>query len=115
MWGGGMRQVGVLAAAAEHAVDNHFGLLEEDHFRAKEFAKFLQNFKDLSINPDKINTNIVLFDVNNKSVDSVLKQLRDHGVGMSPFGPETIRAVFHFQITDADLEMVKTVFSKNFN
>jgi len=115
MWGGGMRQVGVLAAAANHAVENHFELLAEDHRRAREFAGFLQEFSSFSIELSQIHTNIVLFDVMDQSVDAVLDELKKNGIGMSPFGPNTIRAVFHFQISDRDLDTVKSVLGKLFN
>ncbi|MCH8523634.1 MAG: aminotransferase class I/II-fold pyridoxal phosphate-dependent enzyme, partial [Balneolales bacterium] len=112
MWGGGMRQVGVLAAAASYGIHNHLPLLEEDHRRAREFALFLQEFRMFSVNPSEVHTNIVLFDVNEGSVAEVLETLRKHGVGMVPFGPKTIRAVFHFQVGDEDLNRVKQVFAK---
>lgn len=112
MWGGGMRQVGVLAAAASYAVKNHLELLQEDHRRAREFAAFLNELESFSIQPESVHTNIVLFDVVHAKVPDVLDTLRKHGVGMVPFGPTTIRAVFHFQVTDSDLEKVKEVFGK---
>lgn len=107
MWGGGMRQMGILAAAADYAVENHFELLREDHQRARSFAEFLSELPGFVIDLDHVHTNIVLFDVLDQSVDQVLRILRENGIGMSPFGPETIRAVFHFQVTDDDLRIVK--------
>jgi threonine aldolase len=112
MWGGGMRQVGVLAAAASYAIQHHFPLLEEDHRRAREFAGFLQELPAFSVQLDSVHTNIVLFDVVTGSVTEVLDTLRKHGVGMVPFGPKTIRAVFHFQVDDNDLKSVKQILEK---
>lgn len=114
MWGGGMRQVGILAAAAEYAFDHHFELLHEDHRRAKEFAEFVSQLPGFDVNPHNVHTNIVLFDVLHKSVDETLTELRSHGIGMVPFGPKTIRAVFHFQVTDQDLNQVKRVMTNLF-
>ena len=115
MWGGGMRQVGILAAAADYAFDHHFPNLHEDHRRAKEFAVEISSLPGVSVNPSAVFTNIVLFDVENKSVSEVLYQLRELGVGMTQFGPKTIRATFHFQIADEDLKRVAETMKRIFN
>src|SRR5690606_5459973 len=73
MWGGGMRQVGILAAAADYALDNHYKLLEDDHRRAKSFAEFISGLNGIKVNLDDVATNIVLFDVTSKTVDETLK------------------------------------------
>lgn len=115
MWGGGMRQVGVLASAAAYALKHHLPLLSEDHRRARDLAEFLNGFSAFSVDPERVHTNIVLFDVNQGSVPEVLHQLAENGVGMVPFGPQTIRAVFHFQVSDEDLQSVKSVFRSLFS
>jgi threonine aldolase len=116
MWGGGMRQVGILAAAADYAYENHFPLLHEDHRRAKEFSQAISELPGISINTSSVFSNIVLFDVTNDSVSTVLEELRNHGVGMTQFGPKTIRATFHFQVNDDDLKRVisemRTIFNR---
>jgi threonine aldolase len=106
MWGGGMRQVGLLAAAADYAVENHFPLMHEDHRRAKIFAEAVAENPALEIDLESVETNIVIFDVKNETADSVLKSFTKSGVGMIPFGPKTIRATFHFQVGDEELEKV---------
>lgn len=114
MWGGGMRQIGILAAAADYALTNHLPGLKEDHRRAKEFATFLSELPTFSIDVNSVHSNIVLFDVVGQSVEEVLKTLRENGIGMSQFGPETIRAVFHLQVTDENLAEVKSVLASKF-
>lgn len=111
MWGGGMRQIGLLAAAANFAVSEHFGLLNEDHRRAKEFAVAVSENERLSIDLSSVFTNIVLFDVINSSVEEVLGRLKSEEIEMVQFGPKTIRATFHHQIDDRDLERVIQVIS----
>jgi len=106
MLGGGMRQVGLLAAAADYAVDNHWPLLEEDHRRARKLASAISEKKGLTINPEDVESNIVIFDVDHDSAETVLNQLAEKGVLMVPFGPKTIRATFHFQVDDHDLEQI---------
>lgn len=103
MWGGGMGQIGILAAAADYGVEHHWPLMEEDHRRAKLLAEAISGIPGLSVNPGSVETNIVLFNVETGSVDEVLKQLEEKDVGMVPFGPQTIRATFHFQVDDEDL------------
>lgn len=111
MWGGGMRQVGLLAAAAEYAVENHLPLLKEDHIKAKKFAEAVSKSPRFEIDLSSVESNIVLFNVKNETVDEVLKGLSDKGIGMVDFGPNTIRATFHFQISDDDLSVVMSEMS----
>lgn len=105
-WGGGMRQIGLLAAAAEYALDHHYPLLADDHRRAKELAVALNVHPDYTVDPESVKTNIVLFDVNDGDVAGHVARFREKGVAMVQFGPRTIRAVFHFQVGDEDLRKV---------
>lgn len=109
MLGGGMRQVGLLAAAADYAVDNHLALLKEDHRRAKTLAGTIAGCSKLDIDPDTVETNIVIFEVNDGNVSSAIMQLQEKGIRMVPFGPRSIRATFHFQIGDAELNITRKV------
>ena len=106
MWGGGMRQIGLLAAAADFAVEHHYPLLKKDHERAKRFADAIAKNDAFRIDLTSVYTNIVLFDVVNGSAEDTLAFLAENGIGMVPFGPKTIRATFHFQVDDEDLEEV---------
>ncbi len=112
MWGGGMRQTGLLAAAAKYGYENHFELISEDHRRAKEFAQVIVEHPGFTINSDSVHTNIVLFDVNEGSATRALDHFSEQGVQMIPFGPKTIRATFHFQVDDEDLKKVIEVVNR---
>lgn len=114
MWGGGMRQVGLLAAAADFALDNNFSKLKEDHRRAKELAGVIDSCSQLSIDLESVETNIVIFDVINNSATEALSKLEKEGVRMVPFGPNTIRTTFHYQIGDRELKTVMGVMRKIF-
>lgn len=103
MLGGGMRQIGLLAAAADYAVKNHWPLLDRDHANAKRFAEAVSKNPLFEIDLSSVFTNIVLFDVKNGNAETVLQKFSDSGIGMVPFGPKTIRATFHFQIDDENL------------
>lgn len=113
--GGGMRQAGILAAAAEYAVDHHWKLMEDDHRRAKKLSEVIQSCSSLKIDPDRVQSNIVIFDVTDRSAEQALEELKNESVRMVPFGPNTIRATFHIQVNDNDLEHVSRTFEKLFN
>lgn len=115
MWGGGMRQIGILAAAADFAVDHHWQQLKEDHRRARELGETVSSCRQLSIEPDIVETNIVIFDVPDKRSTEAVKSLEEHDIRMVPFGPHTLRATFHYHITDEDLARTKKVLKKLFD
>ncbi|RNC85685.1 MAG: aminotransferase class I/II-fold pyridoxal phosphate-dependent enzyme [Balneola sp.] len=114
MWGGGMRQIGILAAAADYALENHWSLLKADHEHARKFAEVVSTCSSLSIDLDSVETNIVMFDTPEKSAIEVVNELEQKGIRMVPFGPNTIRATFHHQVGDSDLEKVNSIFKKLF-
>lgn len=115
MWGGGMRQIGILAAAADHGIEYHFPMLEEDHRRARELANTIDKCDNLSIELDSVETNILIFNVEEETAQSAIEKLEAEDIHLVPFGPQTLRATFHFQITDQDLERVKEAFRNLFN
>lgn len=112
MWGGGMRQVGLLAAAADYALEHNWDKLGDDHRRAKEVAKVIFDSKHLAVDMSNLQTNILLFDTVNESAEAVLEKLAHKGIQMIPFGPNTIRATFHFEITDEDVAEVKNALAE---
>ncbi len=102
--GGGMRQAGMLAAAASYAVHHHFDKLPEDHRKAKKLAETIAESSFFEIQPEQVETNIVLFRVVRGTVAEALDWFASQNVAMIPFGDNTIRATFHFQITEDDLD-----------
>jgi len=104
--GGGMRQAGVLAAAGIVALTEMVDRLIEDHANAKKLAEGLANIKGLSINPDRVRTNIVYFEVTNKGTTSQMmtEKLESRGVRVLPTGPTRLRAVTHYHITPDDID-----------
>lgn len=114
MWGGGMRQCGILAAAADFALDHVWPLLDNDHRRAKEFAASIDRSSVFAVDTDTVDTNIVLFKVLSGDTVAVLDTLNRKGVGMTQFGPDIIRATFHYQISDQDLNQIKSVIQQEF-
>jgi threonine aldolase len=106
MLGGGMRQVGILAAACLYALDNHVERLEVDHQNAKRLAHGLAGMDGIRIDPEQVVTNIVLFDVGPTPMDAgtIARRLAPSGVLLIPFGPTTLRAVTHLDVTTADID-----------
>lgn len=99
--GGGMRQVGILAAAGLLALDHRHNL-GSDHARAKTFADALAGYSAFRVVPPE--TNIVLFDTLEEDAEAVLMKLENESVRVVPFGPRTLRATFHRDVTDNDVD-----------
>jgi len=109
--GGGMRQVGVLAAAALVALEETPQRLHEDHANAKRLAEGLAELPLVNINPESVVTNIVILDVSHCTVaaDEICARLRDRGVLASGFG-SSIRLVTHFDVSRDDIETTLNEF-----
>jgi threonine aldolase len=102
MFGGGMRQVGIIAAAALYALENNYERLRDDHARAKRLAIDLANIKGISINPDDVSTNIVIFKIE-KPVKRFIELTASYGILLVEFGHKLVRAVTHLDIHDEDI------------
>ncbi|KAL3523733.1 hypothetical protein ACH5RR_016567 [Cinchona calisaya] len=105
--GGGMRQVGVLCAAALTALQENVGKLEGDHKKAKTLADGLNKIKGLKVDIDSVETNIVYCDIlesSNITETKLCKMLEGHGILVLPEGPFRIRFVLHHQITESDVQ-----------
>ena len=101
--GGGMRQVGYLAAACDYALDTNIGLLHHDHRRAKEIEATLKSLSFVNeVLP--VETNIVIFSVENPS--DLVEYLKSKNILCSAIGPKQIRFVTHLQFTDQMLEVL---------
>jgi len=116
LFGGGMRQVGILAAAAIYALENHLDRLAEDHANARKLAENLNELDGLSVELTSVQTNIVVIDLSRSKLDSVaaVERLKREGVLVVPFGPHTLRAVTHLEITTNDIDRAVTAFQKVF-
>jgi|TARA_Y100000385_G_scaffold122491_1_gene127310 threonine aldolase len=101
MLGGGMRQIGLLAAAASFALDHQFERLKQDHVKAKEIESILQELEAVaSVEP--VETNIVIFNLNPElDPELFLNHLKTHRVLVSDMGSGKLRMVTHLDYTDA--------------
>ena len=102
--GGGMRQVGILAAAGLHALDHHVERLAEDHEHARLLADAC------GADPSTVDTNIVVVDVPDAA--RVVLAAREHGVLVSAVGRRALRLVTHLDVTRADAETAASVLAK---
>ncbi|HEX5560380.1 MAG TPA: GntG family PLP-dependent aldolase [Nocardioidaceae bacterium] len=102
--GGGMRQVGVLAAAGLHALEHHVERLAEDHENARLLADAC------GLDPASVDTNIVVVDV--PDAPAVVAAAREHDVLVSAVGPRALRLVTHLDVTRPDAEAAAGVLSK---
>lgn len=106
MCGGGMRQAGVLAAAALYAIEHNIERLAEDHANAKRLANALAEMPGVKIDPASVETNIVFFDIEVKigTGKAVCDALREQQVWMLPVGPQRVRAVTHLDVSAQAIE-----------
>ena len=106
MFGGAMRQSGILAAAAHYALDHHRERLVEDHKNARRLAKGLAEIPGLHVDLAAVQTNMVFFDLDPATplnAPELCRRLDAAGVKVLPNGPRRIRAVCHL---DVDAEMI---------
>jgi len=105
LFGGAMRQVGIIAAAGLFAVKNNIARLAEDHANARLLAEGLQSIPIFNVDLSRIETNIVIANITGEeTAESVLARLKSVGVWAVPFGPKRIRMVTHLDVTRTDCE-----------
>jgi len=112
LFGGGMRQAGILAAAGLYALEHHRPNLKMDHEKARILAEAIAELPAFDIDLPSVETNIVIFDVKDGGVADVLEKLRRENVLMVPFGPNTIRATTHRDVSMDEIEVVVSVIRK---
>ncbi|QVL33393.1 aminotransferase class I/II-fold pyridoxal phosphate-dependent enzyme [Telmatocola sphagniphila] len=101
LFGGGMRQAGIIAAAAIYALDNNFHRLEEDHKNAQILVEAINATPGLKLEYPKVETNLVWFEVSDSLGGGkvAFEKLKEQGVWVSQMGPNTLRACTHLDIS----------------
>jgi threonine aldolase len=109
-FGGGMRQVGILAAAGLHALDHHVDRLAEDHERAHRFAVAAHEAVPGSIDPGTVQTNIVVLDVAcaGWSAADFVAAGAQRGIRLYPVSGTAVRLVWHLDVDDAGTDLAVT-------
>jgi threonine aldolase len=98
MQGGGMRQAGILAAAGIFALDHNRARLADDHANARAFAEAVAEVPGLRVDLARVQTNIVMIDIERGTVPAVVELAREEGVRLGGNGPRQIRAVCHLDV-----------------
>jgi threonine aldolase len=114
MYGGAMRQAGILAAAGIYALEHHVDRLKEDHTNAKRLARKLQQIPTVTINPQFVDTNIVIFDVIGHRMTSaaLVASLKQEGVLINAIGATSFRAVTHLDVSTQAIDRAYDIFAK---
>jgi len=103
MYGGGMRQVGIIAAGALYALENHRERLADDHANAREFARGIAAVDGIEMDIDTVESNIAIFRVTTMPAAQLVEKLGAAGVGVLATKPDTIRAVTNLMVSAADV------------
>jgi threonine aldolase len=113
-YGAGMRQIGILAAAVDYALDHNIERLAQDHQRARTIAEAVSRISDAFIDPSSVQTNIVAIDVSHTSTSAgqLVSTLKDHGILAGAMGSKLLRFVTHMDFTDKELEQVLEILPK---
>lgn len=112
LFGGAMRQSGIVAAAAVYAIENHVERMAEDHENARVFARGLAEIEGLEINPEDVESNLVFFHIDPERGDATQLAVRaaEEGVKIGASGPQRLRACTHLDVTREDvLEAVEII------
>ncbi|MEQ1830069.1 MAG: beta-eliminating lyase-related protein, partial [Pirellula sp.] len=106
LFGGGMRQVGILAAGALYALENQMDRLFEDHEHARMLAKAISECHALQLADPFPDTNIVIFHIASDwgTAQQLADKLKEQGILSFPFGPQSVRLVTHLDVSREQIE-----------
>jgi len=104
MFGGAMRQSGILAAAGLYALDHNLGRLAEDHANARLIAERLAGLNSVELDLATVQSNIVIFQMQAGAPDAaaIVARAKEEGVLVSAFAARTLRAVTHLDVSEPD-------------
>ncbi|MBU0475714.1 MAG: DegT/DnrJ/EryC1/StrS family aminotransferase [Bacteroidetes bacterium] len=114
-WGGGMRQIGIIAAAGLFAIENNFNRLEKDHENAKMLANGLSQIEGVEVDLSLVQTNILMFKPTKMDVESVIAKSKEKGLLLGAGGLGVVRAVTHLDISSDDINKAIQILSEVFN
>ena len=113
-FGGGMRQAGILAAAGLYALEHHRPHLDEDHEKAQRLAETIAALPAFDLDVNAVETNIIIFEVTDGTAADVVETLEADDVMLTPFGPTTVRATTHRDVSMDDVEEAVEAFQALF-
>ena len=108
LFGGALRQAGMMAAAAIYSLENHVTRLQDDHEHACELARLLADIDGIHLNPNDVETNLLYFQIADGLGSAVQldNALQEHGIRMCPFGGNLMRVATHMDISADDIPRV---------
>ncbi|MCE9535085.1 MAG: low specificity L-threonine aldolase, partial [Nitrospirae bacterium] len=114
MYGGAMRQSGILAAAGIYALEHHVARLKTDHVHAKQLARRLQRIPTVKVNPQDVETNIVMFEVigHRLTPPAIVAALKEEELLINSVGGTKFRAVTHLGISTAMTEQAGEIVAR---
>ena len=113
IFGGGMRQVGVLAAAGLYALENNVERLSEDHDKAKTLAKMLSESESFEVNVEHVETNIVIFGLKPPAkMEQFIRDVKTAGVLLSAGSAGKVRAVTHLDVTMENVRKAAEILAR---
>jgi threonine aldolase len=112
--GGGMRQCGIIAAAGITALEQMIERLTEDHVNARQLAEGIVEIPNLSLDLEKVQTNIVYFNLTSEKLTTkaLVQQLANQGIKILSLGPARLRAVTHYGISTKDIDVTLKTLQK---
>jgi len=113
-WGGGMRQVGILAAGGLYALQNNIERLTDDHRRAKFLSERVNDIKNLEIDMNSVHTNISLFKPLTMTVSEAMIKCKENGLLLLQGTVDTLRAITHLDVDDSDVEKAADILGEVF-
>jgi threonine aldolase len=113
MFGGGMRQAGIIAAAGIFSLENNVERLADDHARARRFGEAVNEMDGYSVDLSAVQTNMVYVSLTaGQDAKQAVQALAEQGVDLFDISPTSLRAVFHLHVTDEDVEAAINAFAQ---
>lgn len=111
LFGGALRQAGIVAAAAVYALENHIERLADDHANARAFAEEIVDIDGITIDPSAVETNLAFFEIDPEkgTAAELSARLRERGVFIGAMGSHRLRACTHLDVTRDDVLQAATV------
>ena len=114
IYGGAMRQVGIIAAGAMYAVEHNIERMAEDHRNARALAEAVAELPGISVDIDSVQTNIVVMEVEKAKyiAQQITDELKKHNILILAIGPDKLRAVTHLDVSEEGIRTAVEVFHK---
>ena len=116
LFGGGMRQAGILAAAGLIALEEMAPRAGEDNLRARRLAEQISSFRWIDLDPEDVETNIIYFHLRPEapfSASRLKEMLKEDGLLVHSLGPDSIRMVVYYEIDDRDIAGAASILGKH--